>query len=220
MTLHLDSWQQDILKAKGHVLLCTGRQVGKTTIFSIKAAQHMINNPKSRIIVVSLTEDQAQLIIMMILTHIESIDKKWLKKPHGKMQTKNKIVLTNGSQVISRPVGVTGNAVRGFTGDILIIDEASRMQESVFTAAKPTLLTTGGKIWMCSTPFGKQGYFWNCFTNKHKRFEVFHISSEEVIHERPITESWTEERRKEGIEMLNYEKKDMGTLQYSQEYLG
>ena len=33
------------------------------------------------------------------------------------------------------------------------------MPESVFTASKPTLLTTGGKIWMCSTPFGKTGYF-------------------------------------------------------------
>lgn len=220
MTLHLDKWQQKVLDARGHFLLCTGRQVGKTTIFAIKAAKYMLENKNARIIVVSLTEDQAQLIIIMILTYLEKQHKHMLKRPYSKNQTKNKIVLNNGSQVLSRPVGNTGDAVRGFTGDILIIDEASRMSESVFTASKPTLLTTGGKIWMCSTPFGKQGYFYESWLNKHKRFEVFHISSEEVIHSREISESWTQQQREESIKMFDEEKKDMGTLQYSQEYLG
>lgn len=220
MTLHLDKWQQRVLDVKGHFLLCTGRQVGKTTIFAIKAAKYMIAHKNARIIVVSLTEDQAQLIIIMIRAYLESVDKKLFKRPLSKHSTKNKIMLTNGSQVLSRPVGNTGDAVRGFTGDILIIDEASRMPESVFIAAKPTLLTTGGKIWMCSTPFGKQGYFYESWLNKHDRFEVFHISSEEVIKNRPISESWTEQQREEGLKMLDEEKKDMGTLSYSQEYLG
>jgi hypothetical protein len=157
--LVLDKWQVDVLNAKGHFLLCTGRQVGKTTIFAIKAAEHMINNPKSRIIVVSLTEDQAQLIIIMILNYLEKNYKDRIAKPYSKNITKNKIVLKNGSQVLSRPVGQTGDAVRGFTGDILIIDEASRMPESVFTASKPTLLTTGGKIWMCSTLLEERAIF-------------------------------------------------------------
>jgi len=221
--LRLDKWQEEILDCEKNVLLCTGRQVGKTTIFAIKAAKHMIAHPKTRIIVVSLTEDQAQLIIIMMLNYLEQNYKSWLKVPKkAKSQTitKNKILLNNGSQVLSRPVGNTGDAVRGFTGDILIIDEASRMPESVFVAAKPTLLTTGGKIWMCSTPFGKQGYFWESFQNKYDRWEVFHISSEEVIHNRPISETWTEKNREEGIRMLDEEKRDMGLLQYSQEYLG
>jgi hypothetical protein len=218
--LVLDKWQVDVLNAKGHFLLCTGRQVGKTTIFAIKAAEHMINNPKSRIIVVSLTEDQAQLIIIMILNYLEKNYKDRIAKPYSKNITKNKIVLKNGSQVLSRPVGQTGDAVRGFTGDILIIDEASRMPESVFTASKPTLLTTGGKIWMCSTPFGRTGYFYESWLNKHDRFKVFHISSEEVIKNRPISASWTIKQHEEGIRMLDEEKLDMGELAYSQEYLG
>lgn len=220
MTLHLDKWQQDVLNAKGHFLLCTGRQVGKTTIFAIKAAEYMIKNKGARIIVVSLTEDQAHLIIIMILNYLESKYKSWLKKPFSKNITKNKIVLNNNSQVLSRPVGNTGDAVRGFTGDVLIIDEASRMPESVFIAGKPTLLTTGGQIWMCSTPFGKQGYFYESYLNKRKRFKVFHISSEEVIHKRQISDSWTQKQRDEAIKMLDEEKQDMGTLSYSQEYLG
>lgn len=218
--LVLDKWQKEILYYKGNICLCTGRQVGKTTIFSQKAAQYMIKNPGARIIVVSLTEDQAQLIIIMILNYLESHYKSLIKRPYSKNVTKNKIVLNNKSQVLSRPVGNTGDAVRGFTGDILIIDEASKMPESVFTAAKPTLLTTGGQIWMCSTPFGKKGYFYESWLNKYNRFKVFHISSEEVITNRPISETWTQKQRDEGIRMLEEEKKDMGTLSYGQEYLG
>jgi hypothetical protein len=141
-------------------------------------------------------------------------------KKNQKFTNQNKITLKNGSQVIARPVGTTGDAVRGFTGDILIIDEASRMPELVFEASKPTLLTTGGKIWMCSTPFGKQGYFYDCFQNKHDRFRVFHISSEEVIKDRPVRAQWTEEKRRLAIQHLEEEKKDMTDLQYGQEYLG
>ena len=236
--LQLDKWQKKVLDVKGHFVLCTGRQVGKTTIFAIKAAEYMIKHKRARILVVSLTDDQAQLIIAMTLNYLEEnykdkieginqwqgevkkrvVYSEWKKRKE--YPTQNKITLTNGSWILSRPVGETGQGIRGFTGEILIIDEASRMPESVFTAARPTLLTTGGKIWMCSTPYGKQGYFYESFLNKHNRFEVFHISSEEVIQNREISDSWTKTQRKEGLLMLEEEKKDMGELAYAQEYLG
>lgn len=217
--LTLDDWQKELLAYTGHLLLCTGRQVGKTTIMAIKAALYMINNPNSQIIVVSLTEDQAKLMILMVLDYLEKNHKKEIKQ--GKERpTQNKINLINKSSIIARPVGNTGDAVRGFTGDILIIDEASKMPELVFDAAKPTLLTTGGKIWMCSTPFGKKGYFYESWVNKHNRFKVFHISSEEVIYNRPINDIWTKEKREENIKFLEEEKADMSDLAYGQEYLG
>ena len=88
--MQLDKWQEEILNAKGHVLLCTGRQVGKTTIFARKASEYMISFPGSSIIVVSLTEDQAQLMIIMVLDYLEkhhpkilkSQNKNILKKPN------------------------------------------------------------------------------------------------------------------------------------------
>lgn len=217
--IYLDDWQKNLLEHEGNLLLCTGRQVGKTTIFSRKIAKYLLEHPNCQIIVVSLTEDQAKLMIVMVLDFLEKTTSKKIKK-NLQFTNQNKITLTNGARVIARPVGTTGDAVRGFTGDILVIDEASRMPELVFEAAKPTLLTTGGKIWMCSTPFGKQGYFYECWLNKHGRFKVFHISSEEVIHNRPVRGGWTEEKRKENIAFLEQEKDDMSELQYGQEYLG
>lgn len=214
----LDEWQQQVLSQEGNVLLCTGRQVGKTTIFAIKAALRMLNQRDCHIVMASLTEDQAKLIIVMILDYLQKNYKNMIlggvKKP-----TQNKIQLKNGSTVLARPVGTTGDAFRGFTGDVLYIDEASRMSELVWAASKPTLLTTAGDIWMSSTPAGKKGYFWEAF-NKADRFKVFHISSEEVIKSRPINESWTLEKREKGIEFLENERADMSELEYGQEYLG
>jgi hypothetical protein len=186
---------------------------------AIKAAERMINQPGCKIIIASLTEDQAKLIIVMMLDYLEKNYKNYIAKGKDK-PTQNKIVLKNKSSAIARPVGNTGDALRGFTGDVLILDENSRMSEFIMAAAKPTLLTTGGELWICSTPFGKQGFFWDCYQNKNNRFKVFHISSEEVIQNRDISESWTEKKRTEAIEFLKNEKADMTELQYGQEYLG
>lgn len=215
----LDPWQKEILNYRGNVILCTGRQVGKTTIFAIKAAEYLIRNPGHKIIIVSLTEDQAKLIIVMILDYIEKHYKNMIAKG-AKKPTQNRIILKNNASALARPVGNTGDAVRGFTGNVLIIDEASRMPELVWSASKPTLLTTAGEIWMCSTPFGKQGYFWEAFQNKNERFKVFHISSEDVVTNRELSDVWTERKRKEAIKFLEEEKRDMSDLQYGQEYLG
>jgi len=215
----LDDWQREVLEHDGNVLLCTGRQVGKTYIFSRKAAKYMLEHPNSQIIVVSLTEDQAKLIIVMILDYLERNYKTHIARSKHK-PTLNRITLKNKSSVLARPVGTTGDAVRGFTGDVLIIDEASKMPQIVFDSAKPTLLTTAGQIWICSTPFGKEGYFWEAFQNKNKKYKVWHISSEQVIHERKITDSWTQKKRDEILNFLEGEKVEMSDLAYGQEYLG
>ena len=73
---------------------------------------------------------------------------------------------------------------------------------------------------MCSTPFGKQGFFYESFLNKSELFKVFHISSEQVMKNRPLSESWTIKRREGALNHLEERKLTMGTLAFSQEYLG
>jgi hypothetical protein len=94
------------------------------------------------------------------------------------------------------------------------------MPEMMWAAAKPTLLTTSGQVWMCSTPHGKKGYFYDCYLNKHKRYEVFHVNSVDVVTNREIGDKWSKEQQKGAIEFLDQEREDMSTLQFSQEYLG
>lgn len=226
MNIHYDPWQQQILEARGDLLANTGRQVGKTTVFSHKIAKHLLENPKHQVIVVSLTEDQAQLIIIMILDYLEKNHRKEIQKGKNK-PTKGRIWLNNGAHVISRPVGNTGDAVRGFTGDVLYIDEASGMPELMWKAAMPTLMTTGGQIWMSSTPRGKfiggrseKNFFFKCWENVEDRWQVFDIDSEKVIKERPITKEWTQIKRDKAIKFLENQKAILSEMEYCQEYLG
>ena len=218
--MQLDDWQKEILECTDkRILLCKGRQIGGTTIMARKCAERMISQKNCKIVVTSITEDQAQLVIAMVLGYLEKDHKKLLKKPYSRNVTKSVINLTNGSDIISRPVGSTGNSVRGFTGNVLYLNEASRMPEFVFEAAKAILLTTGGDIWIDSTPFGCDTFFHKSFLNT-KRYKVFYHTSEEVMKNRPISESWTKTQRVEALQMLKEEKEDMTDLQYKQEYLG
>lgn len=219
MTLQLDEWQKEVLNYKGNIVLCSGRQTGKSTIISIKAAETAINNPNQQILIVSLTLEQAELMMMKILDYVEKKYPKHMAAGKNK-PTKHKLSFKNGSWIRCRPVGNTGDAVRGFTGTLLIADEAAFMPEPLWLAAKPTLLTTGGDIILISTPHGKQGYFYECFQNKNENFKVFHINTEEVIEKREVCDSWTITQREKAISFLEMEKKEMSAMQYAQEYLG
>lgn len=221
MQVVLDQWQKDFLEYRGHSVTCTGRRVGKTYIHAVKACKRMLEKPNTSIIVASLTEDQAVLIILFAMNYLEQ--NKETKKQIDNKSTKTnskKITLKNGSSIMARPVGNTGNAIRGFCGDVLILDEVSRFNELILEAATPILLTTGGEIWMCSTPFGKQGFFWRAYQNKENRYRIFETNTEEVVHTRPISDSWTEEQRRKAIKFLEEEKREKTELQYGQEYLG
>ncbi len=228
MELVLDDWQEEVLKHRGDLILCTGRQIGKTTIMAIKAARRMIEEPNTHIIICSLSEDQAKLIITMILRELEKAHKKMIRKGKKK-PTQNKIQLTNNSFALARPVGNTGDAIRGFTGNILIIDEGSRFPEHAFIAGEPTLLSTGGEVWMCSTPHGKKGYFWEQYNAAENEEEsdienemgwwVKHVNGEEAITNRPINDFWTEEKRTKAINRLQRLKDRWSDLRYGQEIL-
>ena len=223
MEIILDDWQKEVEEAEGDILLCTGRRVGKTYIMAKKAIDLMVSKPKTPIVIVSLTEEQAMIIHFMALHYLEE---KYPGKYDKRNTTIKRLTVKNGSTMITRPVGDTGDAARGFEGGVLIVDEASRMPKLFWLAAKPILLTTNGHIWMCSTPFGKKGYFWEKFNESYNlkkpdaRFKVFYKSSEDVMTNRPISRSWTKKQREGAIRILEEDKRDMTELEYGQEYLG
>lgn len=228
MEILLDPWQEEFINHRGDSILCTGRQIGKTTSLAIKACKRMLEKSNITIIIVSLTEDQAKLIINMILSYLEKHNKTKIAK--GKKQpTQNKVQLINGSFALARPVGNSGDAMRGFTGDVLIIDEGARFPELAFISAEPTLLSTGGEVWMASTPHGKKGYFWEQYNaaigqeesdiENEMGWKVWHINGEETIENRTICPTWTEEKRAKSIKRLRNLRKRWSDLRYGQEIL-
>ena len=85
-----DDWQQSIIDADGDILVKTGRQVGKTMTMSHKIAKYMLEHKNHKIIVVSMSLEQAQLIIVMVLDYLEKHNKKLIQKGKNK-PTKSRI---------------------------------------------------------------------------------------------------------------------------------
>ena len=199
----LDPWQKSVLETSGNICLRSGRQVGKSTVIGRKAAEYALNNPGKLIMIISRTERQAGLLFSKILVNIHQIDKRQLMR--GKERpTKHLIHLKNKSKIYSLPAGDTGYGIMGFTIDLLIADEAAFIPEEVWNSIIPALAITRGEIWLLSTPFVKQGYYFQCFSDPS--FTAFHTSSEDCP-------------RKDQA-FLDRQKEILTKAQYAQMYLG
>jgi len=203
MELTLDPWQEEVMKTDGNLCLRSGRQVGKSTIIGLKAAKYALENPGKLIMVISKTERQASLLFSKILFNLSQINRKEILK--GKERpTKHLINLKNKSTIHCLPAGDTGFGIMGFTIDLLIADEAAFIPEEVWNSVIPALAITRGNIWLLSTPFIKQGYYYDCFNDPS--FTAFHTSSEDCP-------------RKDQA-FLDHKKATLTKAQYMQMYLG
>lgn len=209
--MELDQWQKDVLDTDGNIVLRSGRQCGKSTVISIKAAEFALNNPKSSIMIISATERQAYLLFSKVLFYITDNYKKHIK-PGKEGATKSEIKLKNGAIIRCLPTGLDGLGIRGYTIHMLIADEAAFINEDVWQAVIPGLVTTGGQIILLSTPFGKEGYFYKCFQDTN--FKQFHVRTEDVAKGRE------EPQRSNMLRHIEEQKKHMSDLQFAQEYLG
>lgn len=209
--IELDEWQREVLKYDGNIALRAGRQVGKSTIISIKAAKYAIYKERKSVLIISATERQAYLLFSKVLAYITD-NYKWTIKAGKDRPTKTTIKLKNGSIIRCLPTGLDGYGIRGFTTDLLIADEAALIPEDVWPAVTPMMATTGGNIILLSTPMGARGYFYERCQDED--FKTWHISSEVVAENR---------KEPQKTYMLNFQEKEkqrMTKLQYAQEYLG
>ena len=201
----LDKWQEEVLAADGNLCICSGRQVGKSQIIAIKAAEFIVRNPKKQVLIISITEDQAERMLQKILLYLSDNYKKLIAKGTNR-PTKHKIRLINKSEVVTKAVGQYGTGVLGMTVDVVVPDECAYLPEAIWESITPMLLTTGGKMWLLSTPNAKQGYFFDAYTDPSMGFKTFHVTSEEVAKARP------EPQRTIMLQYLKREKERMTEL--------
>jgi hypothetical protein len=203
MNLQLDEWQEKVLTTRGNLCLRSGRQVGKSTVISVKAGEFAVKNAKKTVLLIAKTERQAYLLFDKIIDYVFNNYKSYIKKGKDR-PTKSRLRLKNGSVIHCVPAGLTGAGIRGYTIDLLIADEAAFIPEEVWTAVTPMLATTKGEIILLSTPFGADNFFARCFDDPS--YTNFHVSSEECAR---VDRAFLEQQ-----------KRSMTKLQYAQEYLG
>lgn len=171
--------------SKNNIVCCCRQYLGKTTAlatYALKSAFYntrgsSFTNGKTRVGIISATEEQAKKVIEDIKELIFRGDERVSRLTGGKIKNffssqidttkntlNNKSVISflNGSKILCLP---PTNRVRGYTFNVLLIDEASFIDDDnfFFDIALPTISKTNGQLILASTPNGQKGFFYKLF---------------------------------------------------------
>ncbi len=184
-----DAWQSDLLRsdAKQMILLCS-RQSGKSTVTSILGLHTALYKPDSLILLLSPSLRQSQELFRKLQDVYSAVESPNL--PQATQESALGMGLSNGARIVVLPGKEA--TVRGFSGvSLLIIDEASRVEDALYQSVRPMLAVSGGRIILLSTPFGKRGFFYNEWTDGEDWRKV-KITADECPR---IDKEWLERER-------------------------
>jgi hypothetical protein len=154
-----DERQEEVLRSEANrgILLCT-RQWGKSTIAAAKAVHRAYTRPESLVLVASPSNRQSGELVRKAAWMVRKLG----ITPRGDGSGDASLVFPNGSRIVGLP-GVEGT-VRGFSAvSMLLIDEASRVDDAIYRALRPMLAVGKGDLWLLSTPFRKRGFFYSAW---------------------------------------------------------
>lgn len=170
LAFHPDPRQQQILDATSrHILVNCSRQWGKSTTAAVRALYQALHVPNSLTLILSPSFRQSGELFGKVLSFLRT-----LNIPR-KSDSRNHLSLEfpNHSRIVALPGNET--TIRGFSAvSLLIVDEAARVPDALYRAARPFLATTNGTLLVMSTPRGQSGFFYNEWVSDHKwlRIEV------------------------------------------------
>ena len=230
-------WQQAVLSSTAKRIAIDGaRQSGKSTIISALPCHQAKYRPKSLSIILAPTEDQSEEDMRKVKDFI-AMDSSY---PEVKRYASDQVELRNGSRILI--IIATDKAARGYSApDLVIIDEASRVPDIVYSSGVRAMLTDNrqARLIVISTPFGQQGFFWKAMT-QGKSWERYYIRSpfsvdpedSYSLHEYPGGEaafqaeqaargikSWFSPRH-ENLAEQQEQLEEIGKQQYEQEMCG
>ena len=160
--LNVFPWQAEVLSDESTRICIDGaRQGGKSTLMSAIVCHCAKYRPRSLAVILAPTLMQAGEDMMKIKQFIAR-DRRYPKLTRSGAQ---EIATSKGSRILV--LTASDDAARGFSNpDIILFDEASRIPDDVFEAVRPMITNNPrARIYEISTPNGKQGFFYNHFSN-------------------------------------------------------
>jgi hypothetical protein len=139
------------------VLICASRQCGKSLVAAGLALRQALLQPGSLILLLSRSLRQSSELfrakVLMLYTR--------LGRPLPAVQESAlQLSLSNGSRIISLP-GKSDETLVGYSAvNLLVIDEAARVPDSLYYAVRPMLAVSKGKLVCLSSAYAKQGFFY------------------------------------------------------------
>jgi hypothetical protein len=165
-----DKWQEEFLRSSSdRVLLNCSRQSGKSTMSAVIALHRALYHPGSLVLCLAPTLRQSQELFAKVATFYRDLGRP--VAPQG--ERKLSLELENGSRIVTLPG--SEKTIRGFSdAALLLVDEASRVDDGLYYAIRPMLAVSGGTLVMLTTPYGKRGVFYEEWISARgwERYEV------------------------------------------------
>ena len=196
-------------KGTGKRVVClSSRQKGKTFMIANLLLYYALNNKKFKCYCISPTLKQSKSIFNTIYDAVSA---------SGLITKANaadlEIKFINSSFIFFKSAEQK-DALRGYTADFLCIDECCFISDDVYYIVAPWADAKQAPVLMVSTPFIKEGFFWN----------FYNYGLEKINN--TVTINWSDEQFKEDIEKilppekLEEYRRMLPTNQFKTEYLG
>lgn len=201
--IKLDPWQCEYFvhaEEEPRIAIVASRQSGKSTASAGFAAWCMVYIPGFQVLIASRSLRQATHYmgkLKICLRHVLTL------KQFEKLNDHN-VILKSGSAATVIPCQEP-DAGRGFSPDLVILDEAAFAPDALFAVISPSLAATGGAMHMISSANGPQGQF----------YAACEGDSEDQYWTRKVT---AHDCPRISQEFLDTERKTLGDVYYRQEY--
>lgn len=197
---NLDTWQEEFLLAEEQdILVNCSRQAGKSFCAAVKGMHAAFREENATVLVLSPSLRQSGELFRKCMQIYNS-----LGRPIPPLaESTLRLELVNGSRVISLPG--KEETIRGISAvTMLLLDEASRIADELFTAVSPMLAVSNGRRLLLSTPWGARGKFYQACQDKES-WRYFEVPATSIPRISPA--------------FLERERREMGDWLFEQEYL-
>lgn len=196
-----DPWQAELLRTMPRrALLMCSRQSGKSTATALVALHAALYQAPALVLLISPSQRQSGELFRTVVGFHGRLE----GAPGLTAESALRAELANGSRIVALPG--SEKTIRGFAGaDLLILDEAARVDDELLAAVRPMLATKReSRLIGLTTPFGRRGWFYETWQAPNDWMKI-RITAEECPR---ISAQFLEDERRE-----------MGEWQFRQEYL-
>ncbi len=197
--VRLDPWQEQLVRATEDSLVNASRQSGKSFAAAILADHTALYRPGSLTLVLSSSERQGREVFRTCVAAYRTLDRPTAAESENALS----LELTNASRIVVLPS--TSGTIRGFAAvDLLILDEAARIEDETYLSVRPMLAVSGGRIVAMSTPYGRRGWWWEAWRSGSEAWRRFEVPASECPRISPA--------------FLDEERRTLGDWWFRQEY--
>jgi hypothetical protein len=182
-----DPWQADLMEAHPQraLLLCS-RQAGKSQAVAAIGLEQALAAAGSTTLLVSASQRQSA----ELLNKVRAMAMAQPTRIGMEQLSVLSMRLDNGSRIVSLPG--KAEVIRGYTADLLVLDEAAWIPDTLYESVRPMLAVSGGHLIALSTPCGRRGWFHAAWTGPEPWHRIM-VTAHEVPR---ISEDFIEEERR------------------------